>query len=151
MKDATPHHSVRIVLLNQHDEVLLMKAADPQTTEPNGTYNGDFWFLIGGEIEPSEDTESAIFRELKEETNLDRDQVDLGPEIWFGDFELILSGKKRHMKQRFFLARTTHTRVSPTGLTEAEKKIVRSLEWFSEERLRVWDEPVYPVGLYKYL
>ena len=52
-----------------------MNAKDPSTTEPDGTYNGAFWFLIGGEIEKDEDLKTAVFLEIFEETGLSSEQV----------------------------------------------------------------------------
>ena len=54
MQDFEDHHSVRIVLLNQDSELLLMRAVDPTTTRLDGTHDGPFWFLVGGEIKDGE-------------------------------------------------------------------------------------------------
>ena len=151
MEQPLPHHSVRIVLLNQKNELLLMKAKDPSTTQPDGTYNGAFWFLIGGEIEKGEDLKTAAFRELFEETGLSSEQVRLGPQIWYGTFDLILSGQLRRMKQQFILARTLESKISLAGLTESERKVVKKVEWYSLEQIRNFDEIIYPVGIEEYL
>lgn len=145
------HHSIRIVLLNQRNELLLMKAEDPSTTEIDGTYNGPFWFLIGGQIEEGEAVEETALREIYEETGLKSDQIQLGPVIWYGDFNLVLSGQKRTMKQQFIVARTESVAVSLHALTNAEKKVVKKLEWFSLDRLRKTQEIVYPVGIEEHL
>ena len=146
-----PHHSVRIILLNSKNEVLLMKAEDPKTTEPDGSYHGPFWFLIGGEIEPGEDLATAAYREVFEETGLNRTDIQLGPEVWNGEFLLVLSGKKRLMKQRFLLARTSKDQVNLNLLTDSEKQIVKKLDWFSLDKMERTEEVIYPVGLSDYL
>lgn len=145
------HHSVRVVLLNERNELLLMKAEDPRTTEIDGTYNGPFWFLIGGQIEEGESVEDTAFREICEETGLEKEQIKLGPVVWYGDFNLVLSGQKRTMKQKFIVARTACSDVSLDSLTSEEQKVVKKLEWFSLERLRKTQEIVYPVGLEDFL
>ncbi|MCB9228224.1 MAG: NUDIX domain-containing protein [Deltaproteobacteria bacterium] len=151
MNEGEIHHSVRIVLLNKNNELLLMKAEDPSTTETDGTYNGPFWFLVGGEIESGEGVEQAAIRELDEETGLKATEVTFGPIIWFGEFDLILSGKQRHMKQKFILAHTTENEINLSGLTESERKVVKCIEWFSLERMRACNDIVYPIGLDEYL
>lgn len=151
MKDTPVHYSVRIILLNHKNEILLMKAEDPSTTELDGTYHGPFWFLIGGEIEPGEDLSSAAYREIFEETGLRASQVELGPEIWFGEFQLILSGREYLMKQRFLLARTDFTKVFLAKPTENEQQVVKALKWFSISSIDNSNEVIYPVGLSEYL
>ena len=61
-------NNVKIILLNEKNEILLMYADDPKTTTPDGKYHGKFWFLVGGEIEEGESIEKATIRELHEET-----------------------------------------------------------------------------------
>ena len=54
--------AVRIVLLNDADELLLMCMDDPTITSINERYGGHFWTLIGGEIEPYETIRDAAER-----------------------------------------------------------------------------------------
>lgn len=145
------HLSIRIILLNENNKILLMKAEDPTTTEADGTYNGAFWFLIGGQIEENENYIDTAKREIKEETGLDANQIEIGPIIWFGEFDLVLSGIKRRMKQRFVLARTSSSNVSLHSLTEAEKKVIKKIDWFSLGEMKACKEVIYPVGLEDYL
>ena len=151
MNDDLIHESVRIVLLNEKNEILLMKVEDPSTRSVDGTYHGPCWFLIGGEIEPGEKLESTVYREIREETGIKESEISLISEIWFGEFPLIFSGKSRLMKQRFFLARTPRQELDLSGLTDKEKKVVQSIEWFSLSRMRDSQEVIYPVGLDSYL
>ena len=45
---------VRIILLNDKNEMLLMCADDPKTTSIDGKRHRQFWFPIGGKIEQGE-------------------------------------------------------------------------------------------------
>lgn len=94
----------------------------------------------------------AAFREIYEETGIGKEDIDLGSVVWFGEFDLILSGNPVHMKQQFIVART---RQSPNfflkNLTEEEKGVVEKLEWFSLEKIKKSTEIIYPLVLSEYL
>ena len=57
--------AVRILLLNDTDELLLARADDPTTTGMDGKERGAFWFTIGGGIEGSESLLEAAAREAQ--------------------------------------------------------------------------------------
>ena len=144
------HHSVRIILLN-NKKLLLMHAQDPSTTRLDGKYNGDFWFLIGGEQEKGESIAQTAVREIFEETSLKENEIELGPVVWKGEFDLILSGKKRKMKQQFIVVKTSKKSVELTNLTKNEKKVIKNIKWFSLQDIKNSSEIIYPVLLTKYL
>lgn len=146
-----PHHSVRILLINESNEILLMSADDPSTTSADGTYRGRFWFLIGGEIEPQETLEQAAIRELYEETGLIQQDIVLGPVVWYGAFDLVLSGKLRHLKQRFIVAKTKNSDVHLENLTPNEQKVIQKIDWFSLEKIKNCPDIIYPIVLPQYL
>jgi 8-oxo-dGTP pyrophosphatase MutT (NUDIX family) len=66
----TPHlrHSVRAIILDQHDRVLLCRFVFPHPAVPDRTTA--VWAAPGGGIEPGEDRLTALRRELREETGL---------------------------------------------------------------------------------
>jgi 8-oxo-dGTP pyrophosphatase MutT (NUDIX family) len=140
-------NSVKIILLNEKDELLLMCADNPQVKSPDGKYHGRFWFLIGGEIEKGESIEEAAVRELYEETGLKKEEVTLGPVVWYGEFDLQLKGSLTHLKQTFIVARTKQRRVSFTQLDEWEKVSLVHLAWFSLEEIKNCKEVIYPIVL----
>lgn len=145
------HHSIRIILINKKNEVLLMHAKDPSTTRVDGKYNGDFWFLIGGEQEKGETIEQTAIRELYEETGLKESDFELGQVVWKGEFDLVLSGVKKRMKQKFIVAKTNKNRISLAHLTETEKKVIKEVKWFSLGDIKECKEIIYPILLSKYL
>lgn len=59
----TIRHAVRVLLLDEHDRLLLFRAEDPGT-------GAVFWFPAGGGIEDGEDAVAAARREVAEETGL---------------------------------------------------------------------------------
>lgn len=128
-----------------------MCAEDPSTTTSEGKYHGKFWFTVGGEIEKGETLEEAAVRELYEETGLKRSDVTFGPLVWYGEFELVVSGRLSLLKQQFIVAKTTESKVDLTNLTRAEKAVIKKLEWFSYEKIKNSPEIIYPILLPKYL
>lgn len=67
--------SVRALILDEHDSVLLVRFDWPGLEVPGG-----FWANPGGGIEAGETRRDALARELLEEVGLPL--TDLGPEVW---------------------------------------------------------------------
>ncbi|WP_367128118.1 NUDIX hydrolase [Saccharothrix sp. HUAS TT1] len=71
-----PRHSVRAIVLDEDDRVLLCRLAIP---EPDGTTV--VWVAPGGGVEPGETEHEALRRELYEEVGLTA--FDVGPRpVW---------------------------------------------------------------------
>lgn len=71
-------NSIKIILLNPKNEILLLGTDDKSITNKGKSYNGKFWQMIGGKIEEGEDIKSAANRELFEETGLTPNDVEFG-------------------------------------------------------------------------
>ena len=143
--------SVKVLLLSEDEELLLLQADDPKTTSVDGVYNGRFWFPVGGEIEPSESIEETALREIFEETGLTRRDVELGPIVWKGEFDLVLSGKPTHLKQSFIVTKAKKKKISLAHLTPEEQAVVKKAAWFSLEKIQNSREVIFPVVLPQYL
>lgn len=143
--------SIKVLLLNDENELLLMCADDPKTTAADGTYLGKFWFTVGGEIEKNESFEMTALREILEETGIKEEEIKLGPIVWFGEFDLILDGTLTRLKQKFIVAKTKQNKVGLKNPTAWEKKVVKGLAWFSIEDIKNSDQIIYPALLSKYL
>ncbi|NGX52285.1 MAG: hypothetical protein KR126chlam5_00581 [Candidatus Anoxychlamydiales bacterium] len=147
----TIRSSIKVILLNDKDELLLMCADDPKTTSADGKYFGKFWFAVGGEIEQNESIQETAYREVYEETSIKKDEIELGPIVWFGEFDLILNGTLTRLKQRFIVAKTKQINVDLKNLTLLEKKVVKDLAWFSIDEIKNSKEIIYPALLSTYL
>lgn len=128
-----------------------MCADDPETTSTDGTYHGRFWFPIGGKIEEGESMQEAALREIYEETGMAPEQVELGPIVWFGEFDLVLADIPTHIKQTFIVAKTKQNHISLDYLTKEEKEVIKKIAWFSLEDIKNSTEVIYPVVLPEYL
>ena len=93
----------------------------------------------------------AAVRELYEETGLTKDDVVFGPVVWFGDFEMVLSGTLMHLHQQFIVAHTRSKSTTMDHLTDAEKKVIKETRWFSLDDIRNCEDVIYPVGLVDHL
>ena len=140
-------NSIKVILLNPKNELLLMCANDPKTTSADGAYHGRFWFLIGGEIEPGESIPEAALREIAEETGIFPNEIDLGPEVWFGEFDLVLNGVLTHLKQKFIVAKTKKEDVFLATPDQWEQSVIQKLAWFSLDKIKNSTEVIYPVVL----
>lgn len=144
-------NSVKILLMNENKEILLMCADDPTTTSKDGKYHGRFWFPIGGKIEEGESVQDAALREIFEETGITKDKIELGPIVWFGEFDLVLSGKIQHLKEQFIVGKTKQKNISLDNLTDEERVVVKYVAWFSLDKIKQSVDVIFPVVLPDYL
>ncbi len=149
--NAPVRNSIRVLLLNDKNELLLMCADDPKTYKMGGEYRGCFWFPIGGKIENSETIEEAAIREIYEETGIKQHEIEFGPIVWFEELDLILSGTLTHLSQKFIVANTKNSNITLANLTPDEQKVIQNIAWFSFEKIKTWPEIIYPVSLKQYI
>lgn len=143
--------NVRLILLNESNELLLMCIDDPKTKSVGKEYNGRFWTMIGGQVEVGETIMEAATRELFEETRMSKKNVEFGPLVWQGEFDLILRGKPTHIRQQFIVVKTKKKTFSLAGLTQDEVNTVKHLSWFSLDKIINSTEIIYPILLPNYL
>ena len=81
----------------------------------------DLWILPGGGIEPGEDAEAAVVREVYEETG--GTDIQIAGEVWRR--ESFVEETRTHLKQRYFLVRAARFDAQPMDLSEREMAWVR--------------------------
>lgn len=144
-------NSVKILLFNDTNELLLMCADDPTTTSADKKYHGRFWACLGGQMNSGESIQQTAIRELHEETGLQEKDIQLGPVVWYGEFDLVLNGTLTHVKQTFLVAKTKQTEVALHTPDLWEKAFVQKLAWFSLEQMQNSKEVIFPVLMANYL
>ena len=151
MSELKTRNSIKIVLLNSKNELLLLSTDDKSITNKDGSYNGKFRQLVGGKIEDGETPIEASKRELFEETGLSENDVTFGDVIWKGELDLNMKGSMTHINQCFIYAKTSRENVTLKNLTDEEKPVIKSLEWLSLEQIKNSNDIIYPVVLPEYL
>ncbi|MEV6217739.1 NUDIX domain-containing protein [Nocardia sp. NPDC051833] len=95
-REPTVRHSIRLVLLDEHDRLLLFSGTD----EADGR---TFWYPIGGGTEDGETPQQTAAREAHEETGLT--DLVVGPEVWRRRAYATWGGTTYDCRERYFLAR----------------------------------------------
>lgn len=144
-------NSIKAILLNEKNELLLIYTDDKNIKNKNDKYNGGFWQMVGGKIEDGEDYVSAIKREIFEETSITADKLEIGSIVFKGTMILNMYGEPNEIRQSFVVVHTSASEVSLKNLTNEEKPVAKRLKWFSYDEIKNSDEIIYPVVLPDYL
>ncbi len=127
--------SIRILLLNSKNELLLMLIEGFDIGTLDGKKNNKFWCTIGGKIEINETFQGAALREIHEETGIDSKFIKLGPIVWFGYINLVIKGTPTKLEEHYMVAKTEIESVKLHNPTFDEKQVVKKLKWFSLNNL----------------
>lgn len=133
--------TVRVVLLDPDDRVLLMKGRLPSRPDGPGA-----WFTVGGGAEPGETVLEAAIREVREETGFP--EVELGPVIWLREGVMVLEADEQVLfKEHYLLARCPGGEPSREGWDAGERRLIDDIRWWSLDELATTSERVFPYGL----
>lgn len=142
--------TARALLFDAEGRILLMHMHDPDVAGPDGQVRQkSYWVTIGGGIDSGESAQSAVLRELHEETGLK--DVVIGPAVWTRDHVLIVRGEPLWLKEIFFVARTKTTDWHGANWTALERDVVKELKWWSHEAILASEETFYPAALKTHL
>lgn len=145
-----PRKTVRILLLDPQNRLLLVRMHDPNVGDAAGEVLAEpYWVTVGGEIDEGEDIADAAKREIAEETGLV--DVKLGSLVWSTEHTLCIGGKNRLMQETFILARTTETALGSDGWTELERQVIHDMRWWSLKELQATRETIFPTSLVQHL
>jgi 8-oxo-dGTP pyrophosphatase MutT (NUDIX family) len=104
------------------------------------------WLTPGGGVDPGEDHDQAVVRELFEETGLVVDS--LGDPVWSHDFDVMWDAADHSTGHaEFYKLVVDRFEPSNANWTEDEKIDVLEHRWWSPEDLATTDEPYEPAEL----
>ncbi|MEU0503571.1 NUDIX domain-containing protein [Nocardia sp. NPDC005998] len=137
-----PRISVRLVLLDERDRLLLLSSTD----ESDGH---TFWFTVGGAREPGETLAQTAAREAREETGLA--EFQLGPEVWRRHLTVARNGVDYDWQEHYFLARVIGFDIDTTGFTAQERGSITGHHWWTSAELNTTDDRLVPGDLHSLL
>lgn len=120
--------SARAILINKENEILLFKFIFKEMFEEKV-----IWVTPGGGVEPGEDFEATLKRELFEETGLILKSI--GPWIWTK--EVLFKGKESDFisYERYYLINTNNKDISFDNMTLNEVTTLKGFKWWSANEL----------------
>jgi 8-oxo-dGTP pyrophosphatase MutT (NUDIX family) len=133
-----PLASVKLLLLDEHDRVLLVHAADPRTGLRS-------WYPVGGGVDPGESLDQAARREAYEETGLA--VLPPGDHVWTREHTYRFDGRTVEVHEDWLLHRVAHYVPAPAQLSDYEVRTVLGFRWWSTDDLRSATETVFPPTL----
>lgn len=141
---ATVRQAVRILLIDPADRVLLLAFRRP---EGEGD-DEQFWITVGGGIDPGENLEEAIRREVFEEVGLA--DFDLGPVVWTRREVFRWIDEDIDQSETIFLAQVEAFEPHADSHTDIELEWVREMRWWTLDELDASTETFYPTQLRRY-
>lgn len=132
-------NSVRGVLLTPEGKILMMKFREPVS-------KNEFWATPGGGVKTEESFESALLRELKEET--DKGNFPIGPKIWVREFSYTWGNRPVTQREHFYLIESNE--FVPKMLhnpSSGEAKAFQEFRWWFPWEIKDSNEHFGPDGI----
>jgi 8-oxo-dGTP pyrophosphatase MutT (NUDIX family) len=133
-----PRPTVKLLLLDEQDRLLLIHSRDPRSGQ-------ECWYPVGGGLEPGETVQQAAVREAAEETGLHL--LPVGAPVWTRDHTYRYDGREVQVHEDWLLHRVEHFRPDPAALTDYERRTIVGFHWWSIEDLVTTAETVFPPRL----
>lgn len=142
--------SARAVLVNRDGRMLLFQFSFPNVDDPCSPDGGPLWVTPGGAIEPGENDEAALRRELAEETGIEG--FTLGPPVWVREVMLVERGQPLLSRERNYLVQLPdNPLINRAGFSQVERDTYHGHRWFSADDLCSEPRSFRPPGMGLYL
>lgn len=138
--------AARALIVNPQGQALLMQYAGGLSPHFVALGHHHFWATPGGALKEGEDFETALRRELREETGLEL-AGDVGPVVATREFPMELGDDWRQAVERYFLVETPTFAPAPQNLTPEEKVHTLGWRWWSADDIAASQELIFPEGL----
>ncbi|UUZ58398.1 NUDIX hydrolase [Nocardioides sp. B-3] len=133
-----PRQTVKLLLVDEEDRVLLIHAKDPHTGR-------EARYPVGGGIEAGESCQQAAAREAREETGLEG--LPMGTSVWTRDDTYRFDGREWQVHEEWLLHSVPHFDPAPAALSEVEARSVMGFGWWTAAELMRTSDTVFPAGL----
>ena len=130
--------TVKLLLLDENDRVLLIRSIDPRSGARR-------WYPVGGGVETGESLQEAASREAHEETGLS--PLPVGSLIWTRDHTYTYGGRTVDVHEDWLLHRVPHFEPRPARLSEYEAKTIAGFGWWAAVDLSRTADTVFPPRL----
>ncbi len=135
MPETTVRHAARVLLIDDHDRVLLFRYG------PN--HKGrHFWVCPGGGLEEGESHEEAAHRELLEEVDLAG--VELGPCRWERETTFDWFERRINQQERWYLVRCPALELAAAHLESLRPEGIDQARWWTLPELQATAEFLVP-------
>lgn len=133
-----PRMTVKLLMLDEEDRVLLVHGTDPGTGRT-------WWFPVGGGVEPGESLQEAAAREAYEETG--HADLPAGTPVWTREHTYAFDGRTMDVHEDWLLHRVRHFEPVPADLSDYESRTVLGFRWWRAGELSQTSDTVFPPTL----
>lgn len=130
--------TVKLLLLDEDDRVLLIRSTDPRS-------GAQCWYPVGGGVETGESLQQAARREAHEETGLS--SLPVGSPVWTRDHTYQYDGRTVEVHEDWLLHKVPLFDPRPASLSEYETKTIAGFHWWEVDDLSHTTDTVFPPGL----
>jgi 8-oxo-dGTP diphosphatase len=134
---------VRALVLDPDDRILLARMVAPGSGE-------EWWVTPGGGVDPGEELELALRRELREETGLE--QFKLGPLVWTRHDVFPWGDRTLDQREQIFLVRVDTFEPRPQlSRSQLAEEGMYDLRWWTLDELAASDANFAPRRIVRFL